>query len=162
MQIFSSLIFFTTSPKDNHIRELEREIEILGQDKVTITKLASENAQLRDQNKEFEDREEELMAENQEYEAAIEEMAAVNTQFETQLQELQMAKASLENSSKNTSETAQQQLLAVAEQVAALASGNESAPAANTNPLIDAQLARARSYVQELRKEMTLLKSVRG
>jgi len=46
--------------QDEHIHELETELESTGQDKVTITQLAAENAQLRENLKESEEREEEV------------------------------------------------------------------------------------------------------
>jgi hypothetical protein len=46
--------------QDSHIRELENEIAVLGQDKVTITKLASEAGVLRESLKDLEAREEEV------------------------------------------------------------------------------------------------------
>jgi chromosome segregation ATPase len=133
---------------------------VLGQDKVTITKLASENAQLRDQLKEAEEREEELMAENQEYEGAIEEMAAVNTQFETQLQELEMAKKTLEDRAKQSTESSQHSIALIAEQVAALAAGDAAATSvAETGTVADAQLSRTRAYINETRKEIAALEA---
>jgi kinesin family protein 5 len=46
--------------KDEHIRQLEREIEVLGQDKITITKLAAESANQRAKIMELEARIEEV------------------------------------------------------------------------------------------------------
>lgn len=88
-------------------------------------------------------------------------MAAVNTQFETQLQELQIIKANLETSIKQNTEAAQQQMLTIAEQVAAVAAGNAQTPNAANSPLVDAQLTRVRAYVSELQEETKLLKEVR-
>lgn len=67
--------------KDEEIRLLQREIEILSKDKVVITTLASENNSLRNKVKELEEQNDEFLAETTEYEVTIEDMARTNQEM---------------------------------------------------------------------------------
>eukprot|EP00045_Choanoeca_perplexa_P009845 m.96366 g.96366 ORF g.96366 m.96366 type:complete len:952 (+) comp15050_c0_seq1:34-2889(+) len=146
--------------KDEHIHELETELESTGQDKVTITQLAAENAQLRENLKESEEREEELAAENGEFEAAIEEMAEVNTQCQIELEELMES-----NDAVDAKLTEQRALYAglsqkVAENLVAMTSDASSALQETGVAPCDAQLARLQQTMLQLQQDTSRLKEL--
>eukprot|EP00730_Choanoeca_flexa_P019000 TRINITY_DN9267_c0_g1_i5.p1 TRINITY_DN9267_c0_g1~~TRINITY_DN9267_c0_g1_i5.p1 ORF type:complete len:955 (+),score=372.38 TRINITY_DN9267_c0_g1_i5:20-2884(+) len=144
--------------KDEHIASLETELDSTGQDKVTITQLAAENAQLRENLKDSEEREEELTAENGEFEAAIEEMAEVNTQCQIELEELVEAKEQVEAQLNEQ----RAHLTSLSQRLAdnlALISANAGAQVEQTGVAVcDAQLARLQETMLQLQQEAQGLK----
>eukprot|EP00043_Microstomoeca_roanoka_P025719 m.9628 g.9628 ORF g.9628 m.9628 type:complete len:990 (-) comp5785_c0_seq1:25-2994(-) len=137
--------------KDKFIRELEREIENLSQDKVTITKLASEKAQLQQMLQEQEEVEANMLAENEEYEAAIEDMAMVNSKLDGDLQDALQRARQLEAAIEEQTCAVATQLATVAEAIARLSSVDdvdEGLP--STGTLVDTQLSKAQAFIKQL------------
>ncbi|EGD74443.1 hypothetical protein PTSG_12363 [Salpingoeca rosetta] len=137
--------------KDKFIRELEREIEVLSQDKVTITKLASEKAQLQQLLQEQEEVETNLLAENEEYESAIEDMAMVNGKLDADLKAAIERTKKLQGAMEEQTAATAAQLASVAEAVARLSSAEDAeAELPETGTIVDTQLSKVHAYVKQL------------
>eukprot|EP00053_Salpingoeca_punica_P009452 m.84665 g.84665 ORF g.84665 m.84665 type:complete len:962 (+) comp15031_c0_seq2:203-3088(+) len=153
--------------KEEHIHQLEREVELLSQDKVTFTKLASENASQRAKIKDLEDRIDEVLAENTEYEVNIEDLARMNNEQEEALNMAITDKERLEQELKGQGDKVQTLVQSVSEMLQTLTSGKASGsktmllPPAETGTPLDAHIAKARSYVASLQTDLSAAKKAK-
>lgn len=145
--------------RDEHVRQLVREIEVLGQDKITITKLAAESANQRAKIMELEARIEEIQLENAEYEMSIEDMAHANGNLDAERELAIREKEALEEDLVIMQDNFTAQTEQIAAMVAALSSPtSNTVTLSDTGTIVDAQFSKARTFISQLEAEITALK----
>eukprot|EP00055_Hartaetosiga_balthica_P005059 m.14228 g.14228 ORF g.14228 m.14228 type:complete len:937 (-) comp4276_c0_seq1:155-2965(-) len=153
--------------KDKFIHELEREIETLSEDRVTITKLVSEKAQLQQMLDEQEEVEQQLTAENEDFEVALQDLAEVNEKLDSDLCETKEYLEKSENALRDQTNQFAQKLTTVCEALSLLGSKdtvNAALPESNT--VADTQLSKVQAFFKQitsgsaaLQKEQTEFKT---
>eukprot|EP00051_Salpingoeca_urceolata_P027813 m.483392 g.483392 ORF g.483392 m.483392 type:complete len:966 (-) comp22924_c0_seq1:281-3178(-) len=139
--------------RDQHIRALKREMEVLEQDKVTIAKLAAENDSQRRQVRDLEGKLDEASAENQEYEIAIEDMAHINSDLEEQNLCLKTEKSKAEEDVRAAAAKFASQTDAIADMVASLCAAKPTT-VPDSGTVVDAQVSKARAFVAQIQAEV--------
>lgn len=148
--------------KDEEIRSLQRELDILSKDKVVITSLASENASLRNKVKDLEEQNDDFLAETTEYEVTIEDMARVNQELADRTEAIKKEKDDVEGVLTEQMQMYEKLMGSVAEGIAQLVQGKTTRPASGGDSFVDTHMSKARSYVGGLQSEITQIRKARS
>eukprot|EP00049_Salpingoeca_infusionum_P023452 m.12185 g.12185 ORF g.12185 m.12185 type:complete len:965 (+) comp5809_c0_seq1:393-3287(+) len=134
--------------KDEHIRELESEIEGLSTDKVAMTQLAADNARLRAELDEKEQIEQELLQDNDEYEEAIERLASLNGELTADIEKSKAKVKETEIAAEQQLKTFEDRLALVADYVNTLVEVDPTTQF-ESNTVVDTALSKAHATLLE-------------
>mmetsp|Transcript_8177 Transcript_8177/g.20892 ORF Transcript_8177/g.20892 Transcript_8177/m.20892 type:complete len:949 (-) Transcript_8177:2830-5676(-) len=143
--------------KDEEIRQLEKEVQSLGEKRVTITKLAGENQSLKEQKRTQDTLLEQFEADAAEYMENIEELVRVNDTMDQDYKLLETEKEALQARIAKCETDLKAQIKLIAEELNGLPaakSGGRQLPklpgSAKVDPLVEGPLQKARRYIIDL------------
>eukprot|EP00041_Stephanoeca_diplocostata_P025141 m.651651 g.651651 ORF g.651651 m.651651 type:complete len:947 (+) comp22679_c0_seq3:196-3036(+) len=154
--------------KDEEIRQLEREVSNLGEDHVTITKLAGENLSQKEQITAYELQIEQLQADNDGFEENLEEMVRANESLDLEIERITNERDELIASMTQELQMEKEQIKRAAECLNLLAiedgtgSGRQLPQTPGTAPLdafLDGAISKTRSRIADLRSEAEKLRA---
>lgn len=143
--------------KDEEIRQLEKEVQSLGEDRVTITKLAGENQSFKELVKSLQEQLEQSQADCADYETNIEELVQTNITLDEDIERVNQEKEEIEGRIKSAEAEARAQVKAIAEELSTLSvakNGGRQLPKlpnqVKVDPLIEGPLSKVRRLIGDL------------
>eukprot|EP00037_Helgoeca_nana_P017451 m.165472 g.165472 ORF g.165472 m.165472 type:complete len:975 (-) comp23999_c0_seq3:258-3182(-) len=144
--------------KDEEIRQLEKEVQSLGEDRVTITKLAGENQSFKELVKTLQEQLVQSQEDCADYEANIEELVSNNVTLDEDVERITTEKEDMEHRVKMAEGEARSQIKSIAEELSALSVANKGGGRqlpklpnqAKMDPLIDGPLSKVRRHIADL------------
>lgn len=144
--------------KDEEIRMLEREMDQLAEEKITITKLAGENLGQKQQIEKLDSQIGDLQADNALYEGNIEELATMNEQVLTEKDFVQVERDELNSRVATLTKETNSQLQAIGDQIFGLLSvkpgGRQLPTPPSLSNIVTLPLDKAKSFVMGLQNDV--------